>query len=254
MLASGSKGNCTYIENHGTSVLIDFGLSYKTLSSVALKAELDISSVSAVINTHCHSDHCAGIADFIKKHDVPVYCHTDGVSSLCKACGIDKGAISAFNGAFSVGSITFTPFLLSHDAPVCCGFLIEGNGKRISIATDLGIADDSLFEYFFGADLSVIESNHDVDMLLKGRYPRSLKQRILSQYGHLSNLACSEAAYKMALRGNRNFVLAHLSEENNIPELAYSSFRDYFKERGIDENNYTLTIASQRKPTKVFCL
>lgn len=255
LLASGSKGNCTYISDGKTAALIDIGISYRALCNAAQNTGIDLNSVNAVINTHSHSDHCKGMATFLKKHDVPLYSHFEGKKSLVKVAGLDEKRVSVFTKSFTVSSLTVTPFSLSHDAPVCCGYTVEGGGKRVSIATDLGKAEGQVLEFFYGSDISVIESNHDIVMLREGRYPASLKRRILSDYGHLSNESCAEAIYKLIDKGNRNFVLAHLSEENNLPELAFSSINGYLKNRGIEEGkNFTLSVAYQHKPTKVFCL
>ncbi len=252
LLASGSKGNCTYITDGKTAVLIDIGLSYRSLCAAAAKAKVDLNGVSAVINTHCHTDHCGGISGFLKKHDVPVYTHSDGKKPLIQSAHIEEKSVLSFGGSFSVGSLTVNPFELPHDAPVCCGFSVESGGKRVSIATDLGRAEDKILDYFYGSQISVIESNHDTQMLIGGRYPYSLKKRIMSGYGHLSNASCAEAAYKLISRGGGKIVLAHLSEENNLPELAFSTVTEYLKCRGaVEGRDYTVSVAFQRKPTEV---
>lgn len=234
-------------------MLIDIGISYRSLNFVAAKTGIDISSISAVINTHSHSDHCKGIGTFLKKHGIPVYTHNEGKNSLIKAARIEERDIQVFDKSFNVGSLMVTPFLVPHDAPVCCGFSVESGGKKISLATDLGKADDGILEYFYGSDIAVIESNHDTDMLTEGGYPYCLKKRIMSDFGHLSNMSCAQAAYKLLCRGSKNFILAHLSEENNLPELAFSSVSGYMQANGAAQGrDYTLAVASQHKPTKMF--
>jgi phosphoribosyl 1,2-cyclic phosphodiesterase len=251
LLASGSKGNCAYVSDGKTSILIDIGLPYSTLRQMAQKSDIDLSGVSAVVSTHCHIDHCRGMAVFARKHDIPVYAHGDGAELLALKTGLKKSGIIPFNKDFTVGSLALSPFLLPHDAPACCGFSVYGGGKKLSIATDLGSAENVL-ENMYGSDLAVIECNHDVNMLLEGRYPPALKRRIMSELGHLSNDDCAVSVKTLAEKGTKNFILAHLSEENNLPELAYFCVTRHLSVCGIAEGrDYRLTIAYQRKSTHI---
>lgn len=253
MLASGSKGNCTYISDGETAIFTDIGLCYRDLSGRAEKAGIDLSKVSAVINTHCHSDHCKGIKTFINRYNVPVYSHSDGSQSLINFAGLEKNNITEFNGSFNVGGISVTPFSLSHDAPHCCGFSFVSGGSKISLATDLGMIDENVLPNMYESSLVILESNHDTDMLKYGRYPEYLKKRILSDKGHLSNSDCGIAVKKLFDRGTKNFILAHLSEENNLPELAFSSLTDYLGSYSVKEGkDYNATIAYQYKVSKIF--
>ena len=236
-------------------MLIDAGYSYRTIASRAAGAGIDISGVQAIVNTHCHTDHCRGANSFIKRLGIPVFSHADGKAALSLYGGIEEENIIPFKGDFSIGSLNFSPFRLSHDAPVCCGLVVESGGKKVSISTDLGEADEETVARMRGADLLVIESNHDIEMLLKGRYSEPLKRRILSSRGHLSNEQCAAAIEKLLSGGTRAFVLAHLSEENNLPELAFSAAVGRLSRMCAKEgSDYSLHLASQHEPTRVFCL
>lgn len=254
MLASGSKGNCTYITDGNTALLIDLGLSCRALYNVADKANINLNNVSAIINTHNHSDHCKGIKTYIKKNKIPVYSHNKGIKYLAKYAGIEEQNICGFENSFFIGSLNITPFLLPHDAPVCCGFSIDNGKCKISIATDLGKAENKTLDFFNDSNLCIIESNHDINMLKNGNYPLCLKQRIMSKYGHLSNDDAAVAIEKITNKGCKNFLLAHLSEQNNLPEIAFTSVTNHLKSKGKTEGkDYNLSIATQTKPTKIFC-
>ena len=253
MLASGSKGNCTYISDGVTDILMDIGLCYRDLSGRAQTAGIDLSKVSAVINSHCHSDHCKGMRTFINRNKVPVYSHIIGSGALKNCAHLEINEITEFDKSFNIGGILVTPFCLSHDAPYCCGFSFVSGDSKISIATDLGKTDEKVLANMYESNLVVIESNHDTDMLKFGRYPENLKRRILSDKGHLSNSQCSAAVKKLFDKGTKNFILAHLSEENNLPELAFSSLTEYLKCQNITEGrDYNLSVAGQHKISKIY--
>jgi len=255
MLASGSKGNCTYLSDDKTSILIDIGLPYKTLAQRAKYNNINLSGISAVITTHCHTDHCCGLLSFTKKHDIPLYSHQKGVEHLAYKTGLDQSRISPFNKDFNIGSLTVTPFMLPHDAPGCCGYSITSGSGKISIATDLGKAQDDVLQSIYGSDIAVMECNHDIQMLIEGRYPPALKKRILSDLGHLSNNQCAAAVRRLIEKGTRKFILAHLSQENNLPELAYNCLTQYLNESCITEGrDYSVTIAYQQKTTHIISI
>lgn len=252
MLASGSKGNCIYISDGKTSLLTDIGLCYRDLKTRAQQAEIELGNISAVLNTHCHSDHCKGIRTFVKRHDVPVYSHSAGADALKACTGLEEENITVFEKNFSIGGINVEAFSLPHDAPHCSGFSFMSGNSRISIATDLGAAGNDTLENMYGSGLAVIESNHDTDMLVNGRYPFPLKRRIMSKLGHLSNADCTAAAAKLLENGTKNFILAHLSEENNLPELAFASLTDYLDVYAKEGRDYFASVAYQYKISKMF--
>lgn len=251
-LASGSKGNSIYITDGKTSVLVDAGINCRELMSRAQKSGADIGGISAVISTHCHSDHCKGMAGLIKKTGAPVFVHREGAQALLAQTGLPQSAITTFNGNdFIVGTLSITPLKLSHDVPHCSGFLISGSDSAAAVIMDLGELPDNILQTIRGADMVVIESNHDRELLQTGRYPYFLKRRIMSAKGHLSNDECASACGKLLHGGTKRFMLAHLSEENNYPELAYTTFVSHMSQQGIGLSEYTAEIAFQHKPTKL---
>jgi len=243
VLASGSKGNCIHITDGASAFLVDLGLSYSELKQRAYSGGIDLSAVSAVLNTHCHTDHCKGIETFLNRHRAKVFTHKDGAAALSKSTRLNRLRFTEYCGEFYIGDILIEPFKLSHDAP-CWGYKISA-GNSVSIATDLGTADDAVLKNMEGCGLVIIESNHDLEMLKNGPYPYMLKKRILSQYGHLSNDASASVIERLIRTGTKNFILAHLSEENNLPELAYGAVAERLKAAG--HSGFSIDIAHQYK-------
>ena len=240
-LFSGSTGNCTYVTDGTTKILIDAGVP-----PLKIERALKVLGVSAdelsVLVTHRHVDHISGLTALIKKHpSTAVYAHELTAVDLVKA-GIPKDNVRVHNGKdFFVGGVTVTPYELSHDV-FCVGYSLESLGKKFSYITDTGIITSGAMDKAMGADVVMIESNHSVELLTGGSYPYPLKRRILGERGHLSNDACAAAAVELAKSGTKYFILAHLSQENNYPELAYSVTSDALKSSGYD--GVTVEVAS----------
>lgn len=207
VIASGSKANAAVIENNGAAVLIDCGVTLKTLKDGLFHAGLSLDSLLAVLVTHSHSDHVKGLPVLRRAVAAPFY------SGACVGC------CKYFDGVLRLGDFSVSAFECSHDVP-CVGYKISCGGKSICIATDTGVITPAMREALYGCENVLIESNHDVDMLKCGFYPMSLKARILSEKGHLSNRDCAEFLTELAGHGLRRAVLAHLSENNNTPLLA----------------------------------
>lgn len=226
-LYSGSSGNCTLVQTEKQNILVDMGRSCRYTLSALYALGLSASSISALLITHEHTDHVAGIATFLKHYDVPVYAAGACLSHL-DAVGMLPGAVSATplekGRAFAVGDVGVTPFGTDHDSLDCLGYHFDfGGRKTAAVATDLGRVTDEVFGYLEGCSLVALESNYDDGRLKLGPYPFFLKQRILSDYGHLSNFDCAAALAQLALSGTSRFMLMHLSKENNAPELAYTT-------------------------------
>ncbi len=228
-LASGSKGNCFFIEGDNGALLIDAGLSAKeTLGRIAA-AGLDATQIQAVLVTHEHGDHIRGLDVLIRKLNIPSYAtegtfydflhhrRTSDKPVDCRRCRYDE--------EFSVGDFTVEPFATSHDAAEPCGFIIHENGLRIGYCTDTGVLSSLMVERLRRCDGIVLESNHCPDMLANGPYPESLKRRIRSKRGHLSNPAAASGLTALG-RDVPRVILAHLSETNNTPERVTASARD----------------------------
>ncbi|MGB8013890.1 MAG: MBL fold metallo-hydrolase [Terriglobales bacterium] len=228
VLASGSRGNCSLVATSATRILVDAGLSgretFKRLKAIGERAE----DISAIVITHEHSDHVAGLQRLATKLNVPVFLTAPTHHAWSRAMRDEKGAIpelpksehfSAGRG-FCVGDIEVMPFTIPHDAADPVGFTFRAEGVKIGFATDLGYMPVNVRNHLRGCSVLVMESNHDVEMLRSGPYPWSVKQRVMSRVGHLSNEALAEF-FSSDYDGVAEYlVLAHLSEQNNHPEIA----------------------------------
>lgn len=225
-LFSSSGGNSIYIGGGENSILIDAGMSAKQTETALNNIGVDPDSISDIFITHEHNDHIKGIKVFTKKHKVKLHMTAGTYEALIKTDTLDNATdcnIISSDGA-EVGYMLVKSFATSHDASESCGYTVElANGRKMSVATDLGIMTDTVFGAIKGSDLVLLESNHDVNMLECGGYPYILKRRILGAKGHLSNDVCAETLVKLIESGTTRFFLGHLSRENNIPQLAYQT-------------------------------
>lgn len=228
VLASGSRGNSTIVESCKTKILVDTGISCRETFKRLKASGRDPHSLSAILITHEHSDHVYGLFVLSSKLNIPVFMtgatHEAWAKSLQDSCGdgpkIPKLETFSSGQAFSVGDITVTPFTIPHDAADPVGFTFRAEGIKVGIATDLGYIPPNVGDHLRGCDVLVIESNHDLEMLRGGPYPWSVKQRVMSRVGHLSNEALADFFSSDYDGGAAYVVLAHLSEHNNHPEIA----------------------------------
>lgn len=251
-LYSSSSGNCTYIGSSCGGILIDIGVSAKRTAEALCEIGVDPSSIGAIFITHEHWDHINGVRVFAQRHGIKVYA-SEGTLSGMEELGALTEKMTAdvipYSG-IEVCGIYIKPFRTPHDTKESTGFsVVTPDCKRISVATDIGCVDESVMSSVYGSDLVLLESNHDVGMLQNGPYPYFLKQRILSDRGHLSNENCAKAAVKLVESGTTRLVLGHLSKENNIPSLAFETTRAALTMAGARENiDYLLTVAGDRNP------
>lgn len=221
-LSSGSKGNAILVEGKNTKILVDAGISALQIEKRLELVGVQPSEIDAILVTHEHIDHIKGIAVFAKRHKTKVYAHSKVWTMLdCFLTNLPKQQKISFEDyTFFISELEILPFEVMHDAVHTNGFSIMSNGRKISIVTDLGRVTKSVLESLSQSDLVVIESNHDEEMLMCGPYTASLKRRINSSKGHLSNTECAKAIAELVKLGTKNFVLAHISEKNNTEELA----------------------------------
>jgi phosphoribosyl 1,2-cyclic phosphodiesterase len=228
VLASGSRGNSAIVQSTRTRILVDAGVSCREIHKRMKLAGEDPHSLSAIVITHEHSDHVSGLAVLAKKLKIPVFMTGPTHQAWSRAVRDEKGEypevseLEFFSAGrrFQIGDIEITPFTIPHDAADPVGFTFRSEGVKVGIATDLGFMPSNVCDHLRGCDVLVIESNHDLEMLRVGPYPWSVKQRVMSRVGHLSNAALAEFLGTHYDGSASYIVLAHISEQNNHPELA----------------------------------
>ena len=229
VLASGSRGNSALIASAKTRILVDAGLSCREITKRLRVSGEDPRTIDAILITHEHCDHVAGLRVLANKFKIPVYMtgathlawKREARDSKGQPCTLEKLEVFEAGRSFEVGDISVTPFTIPHDAADPVGFTLRVEGVKVSFATDLGYIPASVKHHLRRSDVLLIESNHDLEMLRNGPYPWVVKQRVMSRVGHLSNGALAEF-FSTDYDGSAAYViLAHLSEQNNHPELAH---------------------------------
>ncbi len=248
-LFSSSSGNCTFIGTSSKGILIDVGVSGKQTLTALDCIGVDIESIGAIFITHEHSDHIQGVRALASKFGIPVYASRGTLQKLeeCgKLCNKFTADIIPPEG-IECADMFIKGFRTSHDCAESLGFTVETPDERkISVLTDTGVITEDIYRAVEGSDLILAESNHDVGMLRNGPYTYALKRRILSDKGHLSNVACSELVTRLVENGTTRVVLGHLSKENNIPQLAYQTTFSALEMKGAKEgNDYMMYVAGQ---------
>lgn len=253
-LFSSSSGNCTYIESDNSAILIDAGVSCRAICNALTEIGSSIEKIKAIFITHEHTDHTKGLKTMLSKYDIKVYATCGTIKGISSSLSIDvsKFCEMPLLSEVSVDDIKVHSFKTSHDSNESCGYISIIGDKKLSVVTDLGFIDDGILEIVEGSDLIMIESNHDIGMLQNGRYPYFLKRRILSDKGHLSNESCAKVLPELVKNGTHKFVLAHLSKDNNIPELALETAVSTLKLSGISEDEYEICVAPRSGPKEVF--
>jgi phosphoribosyl 1,2-cyclic phosphodiesterase len=226
IFASGSSGNCLLLSSGNTNILIDAGISMRRVKTALDELALGFSDINGVLITHEHSDHVSGLSNITKYHQLPIYApHTIANRLRGRYPEVEPCLrIYSVDAPFAIGSMKITAFHTPHDTDESVGYRVEGDGC-FAMATDMGHVTEEIIENLTGADTVLIEANHDVDMLINGPYHVPLKQRILSNRGHLSNENCGKLARYLCQNGTRQIILGHLSEKNNRPELALAAAR-----------------------------
>ena len=228
MLASGSRGNCAVVSSSSTKILVDAGISCRETFKRMKSLGEDPHTLSAILITHEHSDHIYGLATLAKKLRIPIFMTGATHQAWARAMRDENGVrpqlerFERFESghSFQVGDIAVRPFTIPHDAADPVGFTFRAEGIKVGIATDLGYLPVSVRDHLRGCDVLVMESNHDLEMLRVGPYPWSVKQRVMSRVGHLSNVALADFFTNDYDNSATFVVLAHLSEQNNHPEIA----------------------------------
>ena len=248
VLSSGSKGNSTLIEGKGTKILIDLGVTKSYIEEKLNELEVDPNEINAILITHTHVDHVQGLKVFLKKYKPLVYV-TEELLHLLKEYDI-KADYKLYESAKAViGDIEINLIKTSHDALGSIGFIVKSYDKSLVYITDTGYINNKYFEVLKNHHLYVMESNHDVKMLMEGNYPYHLKRRILGNKGHLSN---DDAAYYLSEfvgDNTKTIVLAHLSDDNNTYEKAYDTVSKTLESKNKKIEN--IVIAKQKQRTEL---
>ncbi|NLJ71954.1 MAG: MBL fold metallo-hydrolase [Syntrophomonadaceae bacterium] len=234
ILASGSSGNAIFFQMGSTKVLIDAGISAKRielgLASVGVRAE----ELDAILITHEHSDHVKGIDVLVRRHQIPVFARPKTWEQISCQEKLPSACVKYLEDDLELNNLYIKPFPISHDAVDPVGFtLFSGNFKGV-VATDLGLVDEAVSDALEMADIAILEANHDVQMLRNGAYPTFLKERILGNRGHLSNIEAGKLLANIKKKPNMQVFLAHLSRENNLPSLAYNTVTDILTQAGYE--------------------
>ena len=249
-LVSGSSGNASVIRLEGTTLLIDCGMSGKRLINALSYIDIAPDDIDALLITHEHTDHIQGAGVIARRLNVPVYA-TEGTFSQMKV-GAIPDFIQVKNGeAFDIGSIRVEPFAISHDANEPVGYSFYFGNEKYSVATDTGIMTDEIYNSIKGSTAVMLEANYDEEMLKYGEYPYELKKRILGDKGHLSNDAASKIALRLLNDNTSNIMLSHLSEKNNLPEIAYKTVENELRKNGaVIGKDVRLLVANRYEVTK----
>ncbi len=251
-IASGSSGNCTFVGSDTTCLLVDVGITKKRILDGLKSINMDFTDINGILITHEHSDHIKAIGVISRAYKIPIYTTKDTCNEICKCKSLgefDKGLLNPIEPdiKFSIGDIDIIPHSIWHDAidPVC--YSLFNDGKKISVATDIGNYDDYLINSLKDSDAILIESNHDLRMLQVGPYPYDLKRRVMSDRGHLSNEASGRLIRSLLNNHLKAIFLGHLSKENNYPELAYETVKVELDDNPFtnDVRDFNLQVASR---------
>ena len=243
VLASGSKGNATFIEMEGVKLLVDAGISTRRIKQEMSNLGVDIADLDGIFITHEHIDHVKGLATFSKKYRIALYSRPETFRAMSCYREIPIECLNPIKDRVTLGRISVRAFDISHDAVNPVGYVIQGSSRCV-VATDTGYISKGMQAMLEGAQVMVLEANHDVDMLKMGPYPRSLQLRILGRQGHLSNEITAQTLAKLKNRPKKVF-LAHLSEQNNSPEVAMDTVKSILAQEGIEDIELFMTSPNQ---------
>ncbi len=229
-IASGSSGNCVYAGSDTTHILIDAGISGKRIEEGLASFGLKASEIDGIFITHEHADHINGLGVMARKYGLPIYATEGTIQAIKQTAGLGKIDESLFHcinadEKYTIKDLTLYPMQTSHDAAQPVAYRISHDKKKIGIVTDLGCYNDYTIACMQGLDVIYLEANHDINMLQAGSYPYYLKQRILGEKGHLANETAGRLLTQLLNSHTKAVVLAHLSKENNLPELAYEAVK-----------------------------
>lgn len=259
-ISSGSSGNCYFVGSECTNVLVDAGISAKRIEAALNGIGRKSSEIDGILITHEHTDHTQGIGVLARKYSIPIYATKgtiDGIKRTTSLGAIDEDLFNVIkaDSSFYIKDLKVNPLKISHDANEPVAYRVFYEGKKVSIITDLGNYNDYIIDCLKESDVLVCEANHDVRMLQVGPYPYYLKQRILSDYGHLSNENGGRLIANLLHDDIKHIYLGHLSKENNMPELAYETVRLEIEafDNKYSGNDFPIYVAKRDTPMENIC-
>lgn len=247
VLASGSKGNATFVEMDGIRILIDAGISARRIKQELAALGENVEMLDGIFITHEHGDHIKGLPNLVKKYGIQMYSRPATFRAMSCYGELPGDCVNPIIDRIQLGRVAVRAFDIPHDAAAPVGYIIQGTSRCV-VATDIGNVDDRLQQMLEGAQVLVLEANHDEEMLKQGSYPYNLKQRILGPLGHLSNRRMAQVVAELRRRPQK-LILAHLSESNNRPELAMDTVKSVLDSYGI--NNMEIYMTAQNHSTSV---
>lgn len=233
-LYSGSSGNSQFIKAGNTRILVDAGLSGKKIQLAIESIGENPADIQGIFITHEHIDHIQSAGILSRRFNIPIYANEKTWIAMQPSIGeVKPENIKVYESGVEIGDLFVQAFDVSHDAANPVGYKIFNKNKKISLLTDTGCVSDEIKKHISDSDLLLIESNHDEDMVLVGSYPWPLKKRVLGDFGHMSNELAGNLLSKILNKGSEVVLLAHLSKENNFPELAYKTVEGILNENNI---------------------
>ncbi|MBU8905787.1 MBL fold metallo-hydrolase [Desertibacillus haloalkaliphilus] len=255
VLASGSTGNAVYVATEKQRLLIDAGLSGKKMDMLFEKAGLDPAQLDGILVTHEHSDHIKGVGIIARKYNVPIYANEKTWNAMEQGLGkipLDQKFTFAPEQVQTFADLDVESFRVSHDAAEPMFFVFHHQGKKLALATDLGYVSDRIKGTIKDANALIFEANHDTNMLRMGRYPWSVKRRILSDVGHVSNEDAGLALAEVIGDQTSSIYLAHLSKDNNMKDLARLTVKQTLEGKGFQVGDqFHLYDTDPEKPTEI---
>lgn len=255
-IASGSSGNCIYVGSDATHLLVDVGISGKRAESGLNYLGLSGRDIDGILVTHEHADHISGLGIMARKYGIPIYATKGTIEAILQSGNVGEIDGELFHEVradekLTIKDLTINPMHISHDAAQPVAYRVSYGRKKVAICTDLGHFTDYTVDCLRGMDALLLEANHDVNMLQVGSYPYYLKQRILSDKGHLSNENSGRLLSRILHDGIQAILLGHLSRENNLPELAYEAVRMEITlgDNPYNANDFPLQVAKRSEPT-----
>lgn len=243
-LASGSKGNSTYVSSSTTKLLIDLGTTSLHVEKKLREINVEPKEITGILISHTHSDHVNGLRVFVKKYNTTLFLTKKMLEDINKIFHVDNYVL--IDEEFTIGDIKISTIKTSHDASDSNGYILNNDDSSVVYITDTGYINQKHHKKLYNKNVYVFESNYDVEKLMNSKYPYYLKQRIISDKGHLSNHDSAYYLSKFIGKDTKAVILAHLSHENNDPDIALKTLKDKLEEENISFNNIMISTQEQR--------